>query len=66
LVDCEAWNTEEDGKRSRFLDGRVEAYRTNARAVPLVAGKIVPEAASSRADYEARILTLRVLTTKVE
>ncbi len=44
------------GKRARYLDERVDAYRNNARAVPSVIGEVVPETALSRADYEARIL----------
>ncbi len=45
-----------DARRSAFLDSRVEAYRTNAEAVPEVAGAIIPETVSNRADYEARVL----------
>jgi gamma-glutamyl:cysteine ligase YbdK (ATP-grasp superfamily) len=45
-----------EGRRSPFLDTRVEVYRTNAAAVPAVAGEIVPETVSGREDYEARVL----------
>ncbi len=45
-----------EGKRAPNLDQRLSVYRTNARKVPLVSGKVIPEAIDSRADYEATIL----------
>jgi gamma-glutamyl:cysteine ligase YbdK (ATP-grasp superfamily) len=45
-----------EGRRSPFLDTRVEAYRTNATVVPSVAGEIIPETVSGREEYEARVL----------
>jgi len=45
-----------EGRRTGFLDQRLEAYRQNAARVPSVSGVIVPERAFSRADYETRIL----------
>jgi len=46
----------QDGRRGRALDGRLLAYRDNARRVPSVTGLVVPEPAFSRAQYEAEIL----------
>jgi carboxylate-amine ligase len=37
-------------------DARMAVYKTNARRVPLVSGRVVPEPASSHAEYQARIL----------
>jgi glutamate---cysteine ligase / carboxylate-amine ligase len=45
-----------DGKATGFADFRMEAYRNNADEIPSIAGMIVPEAVSSRAEYEAVIL----------
>jgi len=45
-----------DGQLSGLLDTRLEVYRHNADRVPSVAGRVVPEALFTRADYEGRIL----------
>lgn len=39
-----------------LMDNRLEAYRRNSAKIPAVAGRVVPEAVFSRADYESRIL----------
>ncbi len=46
----------QDGKRGPALDGRLLAYRDNARRVPSVAGLVVPEPAFTQVQYEAEIL----------
>jgi hypothetical protein len=38
------------------MDNRLEFYRTNARAIPLVSGKVIPEAVFTSADYRTEIL----------
>jgi gamma-glutamyl:cysteine ligase YbdK (ATP-grasp superfamily) len=45
-----------DGAAGPALDGRLVAYRGNARRVPSVAGRVVPEVATSRGQYEHDIL----------
>lgn len=40
---------------SGFCDSRLEVYRTNARRVPSVSGRVVPEPVFTRADYEREI-----------
>jgi gamma-glutamyl:cysteine ligase YbdK (ATP-grasp superfamily) len=45
-----------DGELTATLDTRMHVYRTNARRVPSVTGWVVPEAVTSRVEYEARIL----------
>ncbi len=45
-----------DGRTTGRLDNRLEVYRHNARRVPLVSARVVPEPAWSRAEYEAEIL----------
>ena len=47
----------EDGRSQGFLDRRLENYRTLCARTPSVAGRIIPETARSRADYEARVLS---------
>jgi gamma-glutamyl:cysteine ligase YbdK (ATP-grasp superfamily) len=42
-----------DGRVSRWMDTRMETYRHNAAKVPSVAGRIVPERAFTRAEYDA-------------
>jgi hypothetical protein len=39
-----------------LLDNRLEVYRTNAREIAGVTGRVIPEAAFSQAAYEAQIL----------
>lgn len=45
-----------DGRVGPALDNRLLAYRDNARRVPSVTGRVIPEPIRSRAEYEARIL----------
>lgn len=45
-----------EGRVTGLLDNRLEAYRTNSRMIPAVAGQIIPEPVFSRAAYEAEIL----------
>lgn len=45
-----------DGRVAGALDQRLRVYRDNARKVPEVTGRVVPEVATSRAAYQARIL----------
>jgi hypothetical protein len=42
-----------DGRSSGLLDTRLEVYRTNARRVPSVSGRVIPEPLFTRRDYEA-------------
>jgi hypothetical protein len=41
-----------DGRASGLLDTRVEVYRHNARRIPSVTGRVIPEAVFRRRDYE--------------
>lgn len=41
-----------DGKPSGFLDTRLEMYRHNARRVPSVTGRVIPEPVFRRDDYQ--------------
>lgn len=45
-----------ESRATGLLDNRLEFYRKNSRRVPAVAGKVIPEKASSRAEYEREIL----------
>jgi len=45
-----------DGARTGILDTRLEVYRHNARRIPSVSGRIIPEPAYTRRDYESGIL----------
>jgi gamma-glutamyl:cysteine ligase YbdK (ATP-grasp superfamily) len=45
-----------EGRLTGLLDSRLEAYRTNSRMIPEVAGEVIPEAVYSQGDYEAKIL----------
>jgi gamma-glutamyl:cysteine ligase YbdK (ATP-grasp superfamily) len=45
-----------DGRRSGFLDHRLEVYRSNAARIPSVAGAVIPEPAYTRRAYETDIL----------
>ena len=44
-----------DGSLTGILDNRMEVYRNNARAVPAVAGEVVPEAVFTYGDYQSQI-----------
>ncbi len=46
-----------DGVGTGFADYRMNAYRNNANAFPSIAGDIIPETVSTRAEYEECILT---------
>jgi gamma-glutamyl:cysteine ligase YbdK (ATP-grasp superfamily) len=45
-----------DGRPSGLLDTRLDVYRTNARRVPSITGRVVPEPVFNRRDYQRRIL----------
>lgn len=45
-----------DGKNTGYLDYRMQAYRRHAEKIPSLTGAVIPESASSRAEYQARIL----------
>jgi len=42
-----------DGRLTRVMDNRLEAYRNHAAKVPLVGGSVIPEPIYTRRDYEA-------------
>jgi len=44
------------GGRAPYLDYRLEVYRHNARAIPEVTGRVIPEAVFGLGDYEREIL----------
>ncbi len=44
-----------DGRRTGFLDSRMEVYRHNSEKIPSVAGRIIPEPVYNQADYEREI-----------
>lgn len=45
-----------ENRVQRFKDFRLEVYRKNQQRVPSIAGKIIPERAFSKKDYEEEIL----------
>lgn len=45
-----------DGRITGVMDNRLEVYQHNARKVPSVSGRTIPEPAYTRADYERDIL----------
>ena len=45
-----------DGKLSGLDDTRLEVYRHNQDRIPVIAGKIIPEQAFSKKEYEQKIL----------
>jgi len=45
-----------EGRYTGMMDARLDAYRNNARQIPTITGKVIPEPVSSRAGYEAQIL----------
>ena len=45
-----------EGRPSGFLDTRMEMYRSNAQRIPSVSGKVIPEPAFTKHDYEQTIL----------
>ena len=45
-----------DGKRGTALDQRLAVYRTNAKRIPSVCGRVIPEPVYTRATYERELL----------
>ena len=45
-----------DGRPTGFADTRLEVYRGNARRIPSVAGRVIPEPVFTTRGYEERIL----------
>jgi gamma-glutamyl:cysteine ligase YbdK (ATP-grasp superfamily) len=45
-----------EGKNTASLDSRLDVYRGNARRVPAVSGRVIPERVFTRAEYEGRLL----------
>lgn len=45
-----------EGRPAGFLDFRMEAYRTHQVKIPSTIGKVIPDTATSRAEYQAKIL----------
>lgn len=45
-----------EGVATGNMDHRMEVYRHNATAIPALTGLVIPEAVSSRAAYESRVL----------
>lgn len=45
-----------EGRRSRWLDTRLEMYRHNCRRIRSITGRVIPEPVASPADYRKRIL----------
>ena len=44
-----------EGKKTGWLDTRLEVYRTNAKRVPSIIGRVIPEPVYTRADYDEKI-----------
>jgi carboxylate-amine ligase len=44
------------GRLSGFLDTRLEMYRTNARRIPSITGRVIPEPVFTRHEYEQGLL----------
>lgn len=44
-----------DGVYTGYSDSRLETYRHNQKRIPAIAGKVIPEAVFSQADYHQRI-----------
>lgn len=45
-----------EGMPTKWLDTRLEVYRTNAKRIPSIIGRVIPEPVYTKADYEAQIL----------
>lgn len=45
-----------EGRITGLMDNRLEVYRLNSRKIAAVAGRVIPEPAFSRAEYEKQIL----------
>jgi gamma-glutamyl:cysteine ligase YbdK (ATP-grasp superfamily) len=46
----------QDGRVGSAVDGRLVAYRQNAKRIPSVAGRVIPEVGTGREQYEREIL----------
>lgn len=44
-----------DGKDTGYWDKRLDYYRRNQKAVPILTGQVIPEAVYSQADYQTEI-----------
>lgn len=44
-----------DGKLTNYLDARLETYRHNQDKIPSITGKVIPEQAFTRREYEEKI-----------
>ena len=45
-----------EGNLTHVLDNRLRVYMNNSKSIPSITGKVIPEVAYSRQDYEMRIL----------
>jgi carboxylate-amine ligase len=45
-----------EGDATGLLDSRMEAYRTHTLKIPSITGRVIPDPAESRAEYEADVL----------
>lgn len=41
-----------DGKLTGLMDNRLDVYRHNARKLPIISGRVIPEAVFTKAEYE--------------
>ncbi len=44
-----------EGKKTDWLDTRLEVYRTNAKRIPSIIGRVIPEPVYTHADYDEKI-----------
>lgn len=44
-----------EGKKTEWLDTRLEVYRTNARRIPSLIGRVIPEPVYTEKDYDVQI-----------
>jgi gamma-glutamyl:cysteine ligase YbdK (ATP-grasp superfamily) len=44
-----------EGKKTEWLDTRLEVYRTNARRIPSLIGRVIPEPVYTERDYDEQI-----------
>ena len=45
-----------EGKRSEYLDARLDFYQHNQARCPSIAGNVIPESVNSQAEYHSKIL----------
>lgn len=45
-----------EGRRTRYLDSRLNFYRNNCRRIPQMTAGVIPEVISSEAEYQKKIL----------